>query len=117
MFSAKRYQMRTLNKSYDDDPSLSSFTGYSCSFFPENGIVEEHIAAGGDFLTKNIVSLSGQLPNSSPWSEDHVSSYLSQNRIRAMRTHFDCVELAAQVMSGSLDTVASTSVTYNQLMH
>lgn len=117
MFNAKRYQMRTLNKGYDDDPSLSSFAGYSCSFFPDNGIVEEHIAANGDFLTKNVISLSGQLPDSSPWSEDHVNSYLGQNSIRAMGTHFDCVELAAQVMSGSLNTVASTSVTYDQLMH
>ncbi len=116
-FDAKRYKMARLNYNYDDDHALDSFTGYTCQFFPEAGAIEESMAGRRQTsLTKNTVALKGELPNSKPWTADYVENYLTDNGLPAAGTHFDCVELAAQVMNGSLDTVISTSIRYDQLM-
>lgn len=117
MFRAKRYQIDALNKGYGDDKSLASSDGYGCAFYNKNLIVEETLAKGSNTLATNTVTLSGSLPNSVPWTTKYVDDYLIENDIGATGTHFDCTELAAAVLNGSVMTAATTSVRYSQLMH
>lgn len=116
-FRAKRYQIDVLNKGYGDDKSLASFDGYGCRFYNRNQIVEETLGKRSNTLATNTVTLSGSLPNSTPWTAKYVDDYLIENDIGATGTHFDCTELAAAVLNGSLMTAATTSVRYSQLMH
>jgi hypothetical protein len=110
--------MKRLNRGYSDDPTHSSKRlGYSCSFVPTAGTVEEGIAGDRDFLTKNIVYLHGQVEGSRPWSAEYVAGFLRDNGVDAPSSHFDCTELAATIAASSIYTVASTTVRREQMLH
>lgn len=113
-YIANRYQMSKLNRGSEDDPTFTNEAGgYSCTFFP--GRVHEAIGGAKGHLSQNIVSLLGGTP-SQPWTAEHVATFMRDNAIDRPNSHFDCTELASQVLNSSVATVGSTNISYAQLM-
>ncbi|MEC9068124.1 MAG: hypothetical protein VX569_12685 [Pseudomonadota bacterium] len=101
---------------HSDEDNLAG--GYRCDT-TGGGILSEEIFTGttngGTTLLSND-SAPGQSYGGSPWSADFVTKFMAENGVRADRPYWNCGHVERLVASGSLATLTTTALTYDEMI-
>lgn len=116
-FIAARAFKTQLDEPFPHSDEDNPAGGYRCHTFGGgflNEVVFTGATNGGTTLLSND-SAPQQSYGGSPWSADFVTKFMAENGVRADRPYWNCGHVERLVASGSLATLTTTALTYDEM--
>ena len=118
MFFAKRVLKRRLNDPFPYADEADPIGGYRC-YTAGGGFLNETIFAGsknGDTTLLSNDSAPLEPYGGYPWSADFVNKFMQDNGVSVDRPYWNCFHVERLIASGSLATLVTTALTYEELI-
>ena len=116
-FAARAFKIR-LDAPFPHSDEDSPKGGYRC-YAAGSGFLSETVFTGstdgGTTLLSND-SAPAQPYGGTPWSAEFVNKFMQDNGVAADRPYWNCHHVERLIASGSLATLVTTALTYDELI-